>query len=151
MTDAPVVPRTTGPDADGFTHIFFEGPGFNAQYGEVLCRAESDTMARVRIAVGPKQANPINTLHGGFLLAFLDQALFAATVTMGRVTYAGSVTLSLSSQFVAGGRIDRPVDCLVEVAGETRQLLFLHGTIEQGDHLVMTFQANVRKLTPREG
>jgi acyl-coenzyme A thioesterase PaaI-like protein len=142
-------PRVSaGQDADGFTSYFFEGPGFHRIYGEVKARAEGERMARVRTQVGPEHANPIMTLHGGFLLAFLDEALFVGTVQLGLVTFAGSVTVSLSSNFVSGGVIDRPLDCVVEVSGETRRMLFLRGTMEQGNHTVLTFQATVRKLSP---
>jgi acyl-coenzyme A thioesterase PaaI-like protein len=144
----PSGPHTEGPDADGFYHVFFDGPGFNGIFGEMLCRPEGESVARVRIATGPARANPLGALHGGFLMAFLDQAVFVGPVTTGRLPFAAAVTLNIATQFVGAGRSDVPLDCVVTIVRETGKLMFLTGTIEQGDHIVLTYQTTLRKLSP---
>ncbi len=149
--DRPSGPPTEGPDADGFFAVTFAGPGFNATFGRILCRPEGENIARVRIATGPERANPHGALHGGFLLAFLDQAVFVGPVTMQRLPFASAVTLSFATQFVGAGRADVPLDCVVEIVSETGKLMFLRGQMEQEGRVVLSFQATLRKLGPPRG
>jgi acyl-coenzyme A thioesterase PaaI-like protein len=62
---------------------------------------------------------------------------------------AGSVTLDLSTQFIGAGQVGEPLDAVVEALRETRRLLFLRGTVMQGDHLVAAFNGTVRKPSAR--
>jgi acyl-coenzyme A thioesterase PaaI-like protein len=141
----PLAPRRDGPDADGFYGWTCAGEGFNAYLGRLLTRTESADMVRVRVETGPSRANVQGMIHGGFLLGFLDQALFVGPVSAARLEFGSAVTLGVSTQFVGPGRTDRPLDCVVEIVRETRRLLFLRGTMEQGDQLVLTFQATLSK------
>ncbi len=144
-------PRIDGPDADGFSGVTFDGPGFSTTFGRVLVRAEGDAVARIRTGTGLDRVNEVGGVHGGFLLAFLDQALFVGTVALKRVEIGKAVTLNLSTQFVGAGRIGQPLDCLVEVVSETGRLVFLRGLMEQGEHKVLTFQATIRKFVGEGG
>ncbi|HEY0269701.1 MAG TPA: PaaI family thioesterase [Sphingomonas sp.] len=140
------VPRTEGPDGEGFYTTHFEGPGFNGGFGAIRSRAEG-ALARVRIATGPERANPMGALHGGFLLAFLDQAVFVGPVVLGRLALPDwAVTLNFATQFVAPGRIDVPLDCMVEFVSETGRLIFLRGQMEQEGRALLLFQATLRKV-----
>src|SRR5262249_44737015 len=143
-------PKIDGPDADGFYGVQFFSESYNAGYGRMLCRPEGERLARVRIAVGPLAANLNGALHGGFMMSFLDQALFTATRTLGDPDAIRAVTLGLSTQFLTAGRMTEPLDCIVEVVRETGRLLFLRGTMEQSDDVLLTFQATLRKMTPRK-
>ncbi len=139
-------PRTEGPDAEGFYTTYFEGPGFNGIFGAIRSRAEGDR-ARVRIDTGSARANPMGALHGGFLLGFLDQAVFVGPVTVGRMALPNwAVTLNFATQFVAPGRADIPLDCMVEIVSETGKLLFLRGQMEQEGQVLLTYQATLRKV-----
>ncbi len=149
--DRPSGPRTEGPDADGFYTAIFEGPGFNGIFGPIQCRPEGENVARVRIATGPQRANPHGVLHGGFLMAFLDQAVFVGPVTMQRLPFASAVTLNFATQFVGAGRADVPLDCIVEIVSETGKLMFLRGQLEQEGRIVLSYQATLRKLGPPRG
>ncbi|WP_019831119.1 PaaI family thioesterase [Sphingomonas sp. PR090111-T3T-6A] len=149
--DRPSGPNVEGPDADGFYAKTFDGPGFNGTFGRVLCRPEGENVARVRIGTGPERANPHGALHGGFLLAFLDQAVFVGPITIGRLPPDGAVTLNFATQFVGPGRADIPLDCLVEIVSETGKLLFLRGQMEQEGRPVLSYQATLRKLSPPRG
>ena len=92
--DRPSGPNVEGPDADGFYAKTFDGPGFNGTFGRILCRPEGEDIARVRIGTGPERANPHGALHGGFLLAFLDQAVFVGPITIGRLPPNAVVSLA---------------------------------------------------------
>jgi len=143
--------RISGPDAEGFVTWQAGGEGYNAGFGPIRARPEGESMARVRFETGPSRANPIGALHGGFLLACLDQALFVGPVALGRLTIGKAVTLNVATQFIGTGRIDRPLDAVVEISHETGRLLFLRGQMEQEGALVLAFQATLRKLADRPG
>ncbi|MBA2936632.1 PaaI family thioesterase [Sphingomonas sp. CGMCC 1.13654] len=146
MILSPSGPRTEGPDEDGFYTTYFEGPSFNGTFGEIRSRVEG-SVARVRIATGPGRANPLGALHGGFLLGFLDQAVFVGPATLGRLVMPNwAVTLNFATQFMAPGRADLPLDCVIEVVSETGKLLFLRGQMEQERQALLTFQATLRKI-----
>ena len=61
---------------------------------------------------------------------------------------AGAVTLDASTQFIGAGRIGEPLEVVIELLKDTRRLVFLRGTVEQGDHLVAAFSGTLRKPTP---
>ncbi len=148
---AALGPTLDGPDADGFFGVIFGGDGHNAGYGRMLCRPEGERLARVRIQTGARAANVNGRIHGGFMLSFLDQALFVAPRMLRIIEVAGAVTLGVSTQFLAPGRVTEPLDCVVEIVRETGKLLFLRGTLEQGDELLLTYQATLRKLSRPAG
>lgn len=138
-----VEPVVSGPDAEGFRSAEFRS-GFPAFFGRIQSRAEGETRARVRVETGPAMANVNGDVHGGFTLAFLDQALFVGPIALGRFGLAEAVTLGTSTQFVGAARIGRPLDCIVDIARQTRQLMFLTGWIEQDGAIVLTYQATLR-------
>jgi acyl-coenzyme A thioesterase PaaI-like protein len=146
VTRGPVI---EGPDADGFYVVTFGGDGHNAGYGRMLCRLEGARTARVRIETGRRSSNVNDAIHGGFMLSFLDQALFVGPRTLGLIEVSGAVTLGVSTQFLAAGQPTQPLDCMVEIVRETGRLLFLRGTLEQGDEILLTYQATLRKITRR--
>lgn len=144
-------PAITAPDPDGFRRIQFSHPGFARLFPEMLARAEGEARARVRVVPGPESLNVRDTVHGGYLLGFVDQAIFVGPATLGVVSVGDAVTLGISSQFVGAGRDGVPLDCVVDVVRRTRQLLFVTGLLEQEGEPVLTFQATLRTFQPRDG
>ncbi|MFN9580917.1 MAG: PaaI family thioesterase, partial [Novosphingobium sp.] len=122
---------------------------FNAQtMGRMLVRPESDRTCRVRMFPERKHSNLLDIVHGAVTLALVDIALFAAMRTLLNGNAGGSVTLELSSQFIGAGALGKPLDAVVEVRRETTRLVFMRGTVVQGEgdeHLVATFSGIVRK------
>ncbi len=127
---------------------------FNAQtMGEMLVRIEdhADGSRRVRLRMAPehRHTNLLDAVHGGVTLALIDIALFAGMRLLLGGDAAGSVTLDLSTQFIGAGRINHPLDAVVEVLRETRRLVFVRGLIEQDDNLVAAFNGTIRKPSSR--
>lgn len=147
MGDGAGEPRIEAADAEGFIGVSYDDGRFNSIYRGTKARRESESVSRVRIETGFDRTNDADTLHGGFMLAFLDHAIFMGPIAAGRLPIGGqSVTLGLSAQFVAPGRFDMPLDCVVEIVSETGRLMFVRGQLEQGDRVVLTYQATVRKM-----
>lgn len=86
-------------------------------------------------------------IHGAVTLALIDISLFAAMRTLTDGDAGPAVTLELSTQFIGAGKVDEPLDAVVEVLRETGRLLFLRGEVVQRDHLVAGFTALVRKAS----
>lgn len=122
---------------------------FNAQtMGHMLVRAESANICRVRMFPERRHTNLLDMVHGAVTLALIDIALFAAMRTLLNGNAGGSVTLELSSQFIGAGTPETPLDAVVEIMRETRRLVFLRGTVVQGEAdavLVASFSGIVRK------
>ncbi|NBW74758.1 MAG: PaaI family thioesterase [Sphingomonadaceae bacterium] len=120
--------------------------------GRMLVRPETERTCRVRMFPERKHSNLLDMVHGAVTLALVDIALFAAMRTLLNGNAGGSVTLELSSQFIGAGALDKPLDAVVEVMRETKRLVFMRGTVVQGEgdaHLVATFSGIVRKPSAR--
>lgn len=122
---------------------------FNAQtMGRMLVRPESERACRVRMFPKRRHSNLLDMVHGAVTLALVDIALFAAMRTLLNGNAGGSVTLELSSQFIGAGALGQPLDAVVEVMRETKRLVFMRGTVVQGEadeRLVASFSGIVRK------
>ncbi|WBY15866.1 PaaI family thioesterase [Erythrobacteraceae bacterium WH01K] len=127
---------------------------FNAVVmGPLRVRQEGER-ARLRMMPQQRHTNLQDMIHGAITLSLIDIALFAGMHTL-RETDAGmAVTLELSTQFTGAGKVDRPLDAVVEVMRETGRLMFLRGEVVQGpddSHLVAAFSGIVRKASaPKE-
>ena len=118
---------------------------FNRVLGKMLVRLEDDGRARVRMFPDHGHGNLSGALHGGVSLAFIDIALFAGARLFGLVEAGTAVTLDLSTQFIAAGRIGEPLDAEVELLRETGRLLFMRGLLVQGDDTIAGFSGTIRK------
>ncbi|PNU05030.1 PaaI family thioesterase [Novosphingobium guangzhouense] len=124
-----------------------EGSRFNSQgLGRMIVRREGGRAARLRLVdVGAKHSNVLDAVHGGVTLALIDVGMFAAMYTVIGEDAVGAVTLELTNQFIGAGRVGEPLDVIAEIMKETRRLVFVRGTVEQGDHLVASFMGTLRK------
>lgn len=124
---------------------------FNAAVmGKLIVRREGERCARVRMLdTRPLHSNLHGTVHGGATLALIDIALFATSHVVANAEADRAVTLDLNCQFIGTGAIGEPLDCVAEVMKETGRLIFLRGTVEQGDGLIASFMGTIRKPSRR--
>jgi acyl-coenzyme A thioesterase PaaI-like protein len=118
-----------------------------AVMGKLLVRNEGNA-CRLRMQTGRMHSNLSDNVHGAVTLALMDIALFAAYRSLKSGDGGGAVTLELSSQFIGAGRPGEPLDAVVEIMRETGRLVFLRGTVVQGEndeHLIAAFSGIVRK------
>ncbi len=103
------------------------------------------------IDTGMRHANGLGYLHGGFLMAFVDVAMFA-TIRHLLATQA-AVTLQCSTDFLGAGNIGEVLEGRGRVTHETGKLIWVSGTLTQADgtHLVAQWHGLLRKVprTPR--
>lgn len=135
-----------------FTWNLTDQTRFNAQVmGELLVRREGERLCRLRMFTERKHSNLADNIHGAITLSLIDIALFAAYRSLRGGDGGGSVTLEMSSQFIGAGQVGQPLDALIEIMRETGRLVFLRGTVVQGDsdeNLIASFSGIVRKPSP---
>lgn len=122
---------------------------FNTQFGDLLLRIEPGPVARIRMTPHQGLTNARNNIHGGALLGFLDISLFAGAHHLGANVMMNAVTLDLQAHFVSAGIPDQPVDALIELVRETGSIVFLRGTMVQGEgdaHVVLSFTGIMKKV-----
>ena len=125
---------------------------FNSLLGELSVRLDGD-VARVRMTAERRHSNLRDHVHGGALLGFIDMAMFAACRGFGVLTAGAAVTLDLSTQFIGGGEIGRPIEAQVELLRETGRMLFVRGLVVQPrddgrEEKIAAFSGTLRKSTP---
>ena len=123
---------------------------FNTLLGDFSVRID-DGLARVRMTTEHRHSNLRDHVHGGALLGFIDVAMFAACRGFGVLTAGAAVTLDLSTQFLGGAAVGRPIEAQVELLRETGRMLFLRGIVVQGEEKIAAFSGTLRKSTPPLG
>jgi len=135
------------PDHPGWKRWVATDPTrFNTLLGPLSVRVDGD-IARVRMVPEHRHSNLRDHVHGGALLGFIDVAMFAGCRGFGILDAGGAVTLDLSTQFIGGAAIDRPIEAQVELLRETGRMLFVRGVIVQGDDKIAAFSGTLRKNT----
>lgn len=122
---------------------------FNAQLGPMIIRLDPDGRARCRIFPERRHSNMADNIHGGVLLAFADIAMFGGARMIGLFGLSSGVTIDCNLMFLNAGRIEEPLDAVVEILRETGRLVFVRGTMEQGARKVAAFSGTLRKPTAR--
>ena len=115
-----------------------------AVMGPMILRVEGDK-CRVRMTPERKHTNLQDMIHGGTTLGLIDISMFAAMRILTDNEGARAVTLELSTQFIGAGRMDHPLDSVVEILRETGRMVFMRGLVEQGENPIAAFSGVVRK------
>ncbi|URW75756.1 PaaI family thioesterase [Sphingomonas donggukensis] len=150
-TTAPLFTYVDDPDNPGWKLWQATDPTrFNTMLGALSVRVDGG-IARVRMTPEHRHSNLRDHVHGGALLGFIDVAMFAACRGFGVLTAGAAVTLDLSTQFIGGAEIGRPIEAQVELLRETGRMLFVRGLVVQDDTKVAAFSGTLRKSTPPKG
>lgn len=136
-----------------FTWDLVDNTRFNgAVMGRMWTRREAGPngeQCRLRMIPERKHTNLQEMIHGAVTLSLIDISLFAALRTLGDGNAEMAVTLELSTQFIGAGKVDQPLDSVVELVRETGRLMFLRGMVVQEDHTVASFSAIIRKASKK--
>ena len=118
--------------------------------GDMMFLKQPDGSTRTVIETGRRHSNGLGFLHGGFLMSFIDMAMFTA-ITDRLGPGIGAVTLSCATEFLGGGRPEQPLEAHTEVLAETGKLFFVRGLLSQenGAHRVSAYTGTMRKITRR--
>ncbi|MCA3254654.1 MAG: PaaI family thioesterase [Alphaproteobacteria bacterium] len=139
---------TEGPWA-GWTHWRGHFPNrFTELLGSHYYRRGPDGRMEAGMDTAEKHLNGLGHLHGGFLMAFIDQVMFAIA-RPSLSPSVGAVTLSCDTHFLGSGVGGMPIYGTGEVLRETGRMIFIRGTLSQNDDLVCAFTGTLRKV-PRQ-
>jgi uncharacterized protein (TIGR00369 family) len=139
---------THTPDADGWVPWIARPDGrFHDLLGQMYFRVTANGVES-RMDTDRRHSNGLGFLHGGFLMSFVDMAMF--TIIRPRfVKGEGAVTLSCATDFLTGGIPGEPIEGHGEVLKETGKLFFVRGLVTQGGANVVSFTGTMRKITRR--
>ena len=119
---------------------------FSELLGPYYFRRDEAGVIRCKMETGVQHMNGLGFLHGGFLMAFIDQVMFA--VVRHRLTpTVGAVPLSCDTHFLGSGRANRVLDGTGEIMKETGKMLFVRGMLSQDGEPVCAYTGTLRKVT----
>ncbi len=136
------------PDADGWIPWIGKPDGrFHDLLGQMYFRV-TDNGVESKMDTDRRHSNGLGFLHGGFLMSFVDMAMFA--IIRPRFTKGeGAVTLSCATDFLTGGIPGEPIEARGEVLKETGKMFFVRGLVRQRGDNVCSFTGTMRKITRR--
>ncbi|MFQ3595197.1 MAG: PaaI family thioesterase [Sphingomonadaceae bacterium] len=113
--------------------------------GDVYYRETEDGVVSA-IETARRHANGLGFLHGGFLMAFVDVAMFATIRHM--LELQAAVTLQASTDFLGPGAIGKVLEGRGRIVKETGKLVWVAGTLTQdeGETLVAQWHGLLRKV-----
>jgi acyl-coenzyme A thioesterase PaaI-like protein len=118
---------------------------FDDQFSGLTIRCEDSGQVRIRCIPGTEKLNLNDVIHGAFLLALADHALFITPMALGRTGVLGGSTIEVSTHYYAPASAEFPVDIVAEVMRETGRMIFVRGTFEQDGTAVAGFSGTLRK------
>lgn len=120
-------PATTHPEPPlpGYT-IYDPVDPFEQIAGPFFWKKLEDGTDHLVVHTSKKHCNRQGVVHGGFMLTMIDLCF---AVTAKEHPDQRLVTISLSSEFVASGKVDALIEAKAEVVRNTRTLCFLRGQV----------------------
>ena len=140
---------TDGPNA-GWTRWRREPQGrFHDLLGDLMFRHDPETGTECRMETDRRHSNGLGYLHGGFIMSFIDMAMFS--FIWRQLENSAAVTLSCATDFLSAGIVGKPIEASGEILKETGKMLFVRGLVTQDGERVASFTATMRKVprTPR--
>ncbi|MFK7752245.1 MAG: PaaI family thioesterase [Sedimentitalea sp.] len=126
--------------------------GAQSLVGYVVDVGQGDGLGRASLDVGETHSNRNGMLHGGIIAMLLDAACgFTASMKLGQgEALTPLVTVSLTTQFVAGARIGTRVTATGYPSGGGRKIAHVRGElVDETGQMIATAQG-VFKKTPIE-
>ena len=131
---------------DGYKAFQMPGP-FALSCGPFYYRRESGGDYSYGFAAEERHANPYGVVHGGVLVTFADSFMGRTVVAAAKCACA---TITINSEFMAGGTPGNWVEGKAEVTRLTRVLAFLRAEVSSGGTLLMTASGIWRLFPERD-
>lgn len=103
-----------------------------------------------RMTPSEQFANPVGVMQGGFVAAFADSAMAAATVTnlQGRKAWTANTELKIS--FLKGAPVGEPLTCTARVIGGGQRVSFVEAEVTDASGALLAKASSTYLLTPRD-
>lgn len=115
--------------------------------GSLYWRDGEDGQIIVAIDTARRHTNPGDVLHGGFLMAFADMALYA--IAWRSFETARGATVSCNFEFLGPGKPGEPVLAEGEVMRETGKMVFVRAILKQEAGPILSVTGVLRKISAR--
>lgn len=121
--------------------------GFAGLLGDIFCLPPGQPGGDVRVAIvpTPRHANKLGNLHGGFVMAFVDVALFAV-LSGGDAAGSPAVTVQCTTDFLAAGQVGVPLEARGRVVRGSGRLAFVEGMLWQQNMAVARWNGIMRRI-----
>ncbi|WP_439532377.1 PaaI family thioesterase [Polymorphobacter sp.] len=137
-------PIETGPLA-GWQYWARDTDGrFGTVLGDLHMRERPDSTVQIRIETERRHTNVLGYLHGGFIMSFIDVAMFG--IIHRQLETSSAVTLSCATDFLGAGIVGPPLEVTGEVLKETGKMVFVRGLVRQNDANIASFTGTLRKI-----
>jgi uncharacterized protein (TIGR00369 family) len=133
-----------GPNA-GWTRWRRDPDGrFASMLGDFYFRQAEDKSVHCKMETDRKHSNGLGYIHGGFIMSFIDMAMFAFIYR--QLENHAAVTLSCATDFLSAGIVGKPIEASGEILKETGKMLFVRGLVTQDGVNVASFTGTMRKI-----
>jgi uncharacterized protein (TIGR00369 family) len=121
---------------------------FESHAGPYYRRVREDGRVVCAFRAEKKHMNGGGFMHGGCLMTFADYALFAIAADV--LQQGGSVTASLSGEFVDSCEAGALVEATGEVTRAGGSLVFVRGVVATEGRPLLTFSGIIKKVRRRD-
>ncbi|HEX4980029.1 MAG TPA: PaaI family thioesterase [Acidimicrobiales bacterium] len=117
----------------------------------MVCVDKSDPGRSVwRVSAHERFANPVGVVQGGFLAAFADSAMGAATVTFARDRKVFSANAEMKISFFRPAPVGTTLTATAVVVAGGRRTAFVECEVADADGRVVAKASSTYLLSPRE-
>jgi acyl-coenzyme A thioesterase PaaI-like protein len=134
------------PFADDWRVVDFLQEGFGATLPPLRARLVAPGVAEALLPTGPASANPLGTVHGGYIAATAEQTLFLPLYLAGKVAQGGALTMDFTLQYMAAASPALPLLARVELLRETRRTAFVRGALSQDGQVMVAYTGTLRRF-----
>ena len=117
---------------------------FASLLGDFYFRQSSDQGVECKMETDRRHSNGLGYIHGGFIMSFIDMAMFAFIFR--QLENSAAVTLSCATDFLSAGVVGKPIEATGEILKETGKMLFVRGLVKQEGVNVASFTGTMRKV-----
>lgn len=138
--------QITDGDYAGWTRWRRDADGrFASMLGDYYFRLNDAGVVECRMETERKHSNGLGYLHGGFIMSFIDMAMFAFIFR--QLENSAAVTLSCATDFLSAGIVGKPIEASGEILKETGKMLFVRGLVTQEGEKIASFTSTMRKVS----
>lgn len=123
---------------------------FEDHVGPFYYREEADGSYRCAFVADARHVNGGGFMHGGMLMTFADYALFVIARPALIPENAHAVTVSFNGDFTSSAYPGDFVEATGEIVHQTKNMIFVRGTIFAADRTLMSFSGVIKKIRPRK-
>jgi uncharacterized protein (TIGR00369 family) len=103
-----------------------------------------------QMAADERFANPAGILQGGFVAAFADSSMGAASVTWARQRKVFSANAEMKISFLRPARVGRVLTCTASVISGGQRACFVEAEVVDDEGTLVAKASSTYLLTPRE-